>query len=85
MKGIAVKTLFLVVVIGMVIFFSLVLFWHWLDLQTIEVTQAACTVKLMNDCERCIRDSACPGDWDQVAPEGCEEFNINEPTLEECT
>jgi len=84
MKGIATKTLFLIVVIGMIIFFSLVLFWHWLDLQMIEASKAACTVKYMNYCERCIQDGECPGDWDQVAPEGCEEFSIEEPDLEDC-
>ncbi|MDI6798882.1 MAG: hypothetical protein QMD12_02715 [Candidatus Aenigmarchaeota archaeon] len=84
MKGIAVKTLFLVVVIGMIIFFSLVIFWHLLDLQRIEANKAACLIKQRNYCERCVKNNKCPGDWNQIKPEGCGDFGIYEPSLEEC-
>lgn len=82
MRGIATKTLFLVVVIGMIIFFSLVIFWHWLGLQIKVVSRTTCAAKLWNYCNRWYNEKKEPGDWDNLSPkdedcraiEGLEDF-----------
>jgi len=90
MKGVAVKTLFLVVVIGMIIFFSLIIFWHWFNFQFVEATRATCSIKYSNYCQRWYTDKKEPGDWDDVPPkpevcktiEGLEDFS--KPDAEAC-
>lgn len=90
MKGVVVKTLFLVVVIGMIIFFSLILFWHWFNLQMVGATRATCSIKYSNYCQRWYSDKKEPGDWNDVPPEdedcraieGLEDFG--KPGSEDC-
>ncbi|MFQ6055350.1 MAG: hypothetical protein ACE5J3_05135 [Methanosarcinales archaeon] len=90
MKGVAVKTLFLVVVIGIIIFFSLIIFWHWFSSQITIVTSATCTAKVWNYCQRWYDNKKDPGDWDEVSPtdEDCRAIegleNFGKPTEEDC-
>ena len=83
-KALAVRTLFLIVVIGLMIFFSLIVLWHWMNLQEVQANKASCFIKYENFCMRCIDDGSCPGDWATIKPEGCEEFGYTEPDLEKC-
>lgn len=83
-KALAIRTLFLVIVIGFIIFFSLIAFWHWMNLQDIQTNRYACIIKYQNYCLRCIQDNSCPMDWNTVAPTNCEQLDITEPSLEKC-
>ena len=83
-KALAVRTLFLIIVIGLIMFFSLIVFWHYLSIQVETPTRVSCNIKLQNYCMRCVEKGECPMDWDTINPPGCEEFEIVEPNLEDC-
>jgi hypothetical protein len=87
MKAVAVQTMFLIVVIGMIIFFTLVITWHWLKGMNVQASQATCIIKLKNYCERWYKLGKEPTNptWEETEPTGCDEFNIYKPTsLEDC-
>lgn len=80
-KAVAIHAVVVVALIGMLLFFALVIFWHWLNLQHIEVSKAACSVKYANCCIQLKQDKSC--DWANTQPKGREcddKFNIPEPT-----
>ncbi len=86
-KGVAVHTVVIVIVMAMLAFFSLVLLWHYMAGQQIEANKATCSIKLTNYCiewyKRGFEEKPDPG-WDEIPPENCEDFDITEPTVEEC-
>jgi hypothetical protein len=83
MKGvIATDVIFIVVVIGLIIVASLIVFWKWLDLQNMQANQWNCRMKLMNYCSDLIRGRQT--NWDDISPkEGCEKY-VAKPSLEDC-
>ncbi|HKZ45433.1 MAG TPA: hypothetical protein VJ343_01890 [archaeon] len=87
-KALATNTLFLVVVIGMMIFFSLIVFWQWVKLENVQLSREACAIKFANYCERwavCNYRDCKPNDWETTNPKiGCEEFEITEPNADKC-
>lgn len=85
MKAVAVRTIFLVLIITLLITTTLVVFWKWVASQKTTATELSCRMKYMNYCERWVTSGREPDDWDEVPPtSGCEEFDIVKPSEEEC-
>jgi len=80
-KAVAIHAVVVVALIGMLLFFALIIFWHWLNLQQIETSKAACSVKYANCCIQLKQDKSC--DWANTPPKECEKFDITEPTSKE--
>jgi hypothetical protein len=76
MKGVAVKTLFLIFVIGMIIFTTLIIFWHWFSAQITITSKLGCKLKVINYCERWYVNKNEPNDWNKVKPldEDCQKI-----------
>jgi len=83
-KAVAIHAVVVVALIGMLLFFALIIFWHWLNLQQIEASKAACAVKFSNCCLEWYKKDyqGDPCDWASIPPKGneCDKFNIIEPT-----
>jgi hypothetical protein len=85
LKAIGWYVVFLVIVIGFFIGAAIIVLWHFLGIEEKEATREACVTKLQNYCYRWITEKKEPGDWDSIYPkEGCEKFNINKPSLDDC-
>src|SRR3990170_4732198 len=82
-KAVAVNTLFLIVLIGLIAFAAVAIIGRNIPLGLGTITEASCSEKLSSYCERCMQSNQCPGDWDRFAP-GCTDAGINAPTLEQC-
>jgi hypothetical protein len=75
--------IFVLVVIGMMLTASLVIFWRWMDLQGQEANEFYCKIKQKNYCAALLQGEN--PNWDEINPKtGCEKFGIAKPTLEEC-
>jgi hypothetical protein len=75
--------IFVLVVIGMMLTASLVIFWRWMNLQGQEANEFYCKIKQKNYCSALINGEN--PNWDDIAPKtGCEKFGIARPTLDEC-
>jgi hypothetical protein len=84
-KAIATHTIFLIAAITLFLLFTIISLWHWLDSIGGDTTQANCTAKLLNYCERWKLSGKDPGDWDEIQPDNCEEFGIQRPSsIEDC-
>lgn len=79
LKGIAVQAIFLIAVIAISLFFMVAIFWGWIDTTKFGVSEATCKADWIGCCSalisgtgKCELDSA------------CSEYNIKQPTLEDC-
>ncbi|MEM5792773.1 MAG: hypothetical protein QXY45_00220 [Candidatus Aenigmatarchaeota archaeon] len=85
LKGVATHTIFLIAIITLFLVFTIIGLWYFIGQVQIEANEATCAEKFYNYCMRWKIDGDDPGDWDNVNPQGCENFNINRPsTFEEC-
>jgi len=84
-KAIAAHSIFLVGVIAMLLFFTVVIFWEWISSNQTEATKAACIVKLKNFCLKWTSSGNKP-DWDSINPQNCEDLDppILEPSQDYC-
>ncbi|MHA1852019.1 MAG: hypothetical protein ACTSUF_00750 [Candidatus Heimdallarchaeaceae archaeon] len=83
-KAVGWYVIFIIFVIGMFVGSMLIIFWKYLSEQNIQASKEACTLKLTNYCYRWLTEKKEPGDWDQVNPQGCEQFNITKPDEDQC-
>ena len=89
MKAVVPYAIFLVVLIGMFLFFLLAVFSGWIQFTTFEATKATCNIKLTNYCkdwwEKHFEKEPIPT-WEQRGPIGCEkpDIGISKPSVEEC-
>ena len=87
-KGIAIHALVVVAIIGMLIFFGLIVFWTWLNWTTIENSKLACTIKFKNYCTEWFKKNYQeePYNWNDMNPKDCDQFQIKKPSSkDECT
>ena len=81
-KGVSSTVIFVLVVIGLIVASSLIIFWRWLSFQG-EVNEFYCKIKQKSYCSSLINGEN--PNWDEISPKkGCEKFGITKPTLEEC-
>ena len=78
-KAIAVQAVFLIAVISISIFFFVGIFWGWIDTTKFSVSQATCSAAKTSCCSAKIS-----GTGECEIDSGCSEYNIKEPSLEEC-
>ena len=84
-KAIATHTMFLVGTITLFLIFTIILLWPLINPIIEDATMASCTTKYYNYCERWILKGKDPGDWDEINPDGCEEFEIYKPSsIDDC-
>lgn len=80
---IATDVIFIIVFIGLVVGASLVIFWKWYANQNMMANEFACKIKQQNYCIDLIKGKQT--NWNEIPPkEGCEKFNVYEPSVEEC-
>lgn len=88
MKGAAINAAYLVLVIGLFLFASLVIFYRYFNFQNIEANRATCSAKLLNYCTEWWKNGfkKVPYNWNDVEPKDCsnDPIGIFEPTEEEC-
>ena len=77
-KAVAVHAVVVVALIGMLMFFALVIFWQWMKWNEIQTSKAVCSIKYANCCLQLNEDKTC--DWANTPPKECEKFDILEPT-----
>ena len=84
MKGVAIDAIFLIVVIGMLIGASLLIYAIWVENQKNVATEISCKLKIQVYCNKLVAGEN--PKWDELEPrEGCEKYGIEAPpTLEEC-
>jgi hypothetical protein len=88
-KAVAIHATGLVIIFAITLFVAIVVFIKWMDITKTQANQATCTAKLMSFCiDWWKADSSFktgkPTDWSSRAPQNCEQFNIKEPTAEDC-
>ncbi len=82
-KAIATHTIFLIAAIGLFLIFTIISLWFWIGQIDTEATKASCTAKYINYCERWLLKGKDPGDWNEIEPDGCEQFDISKPSSED--
>jgi hypothetical protein len=87
-KAVAVHAVVLVVLIGLFLFITLVIFFQWYTGQNILTNKLTCTIKLTNYCIEWSKNKYQkePYSWDEKDPKGCEKdpIKIGQPTEENC-
>ncbi|MBD3155805.1 MAG: hypothetical protein GF368_04065 [Candidatus Aenigmarchaeota archaeon] len=84
-KAISTHTIFLIGAITLFLLFTIISLWNWLHLVDVDATEASCTAKLLNYCERWKLRGEDPGDWGEIEPIGCQEFDITKPSaIDDC-
>ncbi|MHA1828278.1 MAG: hypothetical protein ACTSX6_06480 [Candidatus Heimdallarchaeaceae archaeon] len=85
MKAIALQAVFLLVVIGLIIGATLIVFWKWLGAQS-EPNEMTCKLKLRSYCSQVVGGKN--PDWSSFEPKGCEPFigysDTSPPSEDEC-
>ncbi len=91
MKGVAPYAIFIVVLIGILLFFTMAIFFKWIDFSKTGANQIVCNSKLFNYCTEWWKGGfgSTPYDWSGKAPtSGCEQFirvsDGNGPSITEC-
>jgi hypothetical protein len=80
---IATDVIFIIFFIGLVVGACLIIFWKWYASQSMIASEYACRMKLYNYCLDVIGGKQ--ANWNELPPkEGCEKFNIVQPSEEEC-
>jgi hypothetical protein len=83
MKGVAVHTLVIVIMMTMFIFVGIIIFWKWLAATELAASEATCKAKLLHFCTQLIAGK--DPSWEDIPPKtGCEQFGVFEPSKEEC-
>ena len=85
-KAIAVHTIVLVIMMAFFAIVGLFLFYIWTDQADIQASAATCQFKSVAYCTEWKLNSygETPFNWDEKKPLGCEEFDIREPTIDDC-
>jgi len=79
---IATDVVFILVVMGLMIGASLIIFWKWVASEEERASERACRLKQYNYCVDLINGKN--PNWDEIPPkEGCEKY-VSIPTEEEC-
>jgi hypothetical protein len=85
-KAIAVHTIVLVIMMGFFAIVGFFFFYKWSDEVEIQASETSCTFKKIAFCTdwKLNNYGDTPFNWDEKKPVGCEEFGIEEPTIDEC-
>jgi hypothetical protein len=85
-KAVAIHASMLVLMIALFLFIALVIFFGWINFQSVETTRASCTIKRFNFCvEWSKTDYKKEPDWNKP-PKDCENnpINIGKPSMDQC-
>jgi len=83
--SISTDTIFLIATISLFLIFTIISFWHWIHQVSGDATKASCTAKYINYCERWVMKGEDPGDWNDIKPIGCADYEIYKPdNIEKC-
>ena len=75
--------IFIIVVIGLIVGASMVIFWRWMQTQEKVANEYNCKLKLQSYCEALINGEK--PKWNKIPPkEGCEDYGVAEPNEKEC-
>ena len=89
-KAVAVHAIVLVIIIAMFAIVAILSFTGYLKIQNVEVGKATCISKFIKFCTEWFREDTAfisekkPGWWSSQEPTNCDQFNVKEPSPEEC-
>jgi len=80
---IATDVIFIIFVIGLIVGAALLIFWKWYGTSITMANEFTCKLKLQSYCMDINKGKQT--NWNELAPkEGCEKFNVVQPSEEEC-
>ncbi|MFH7880534.1 MAG: hypothetical protein QXI09_00805 [Candidatus Aenigmatarchaeota archaeon] len=83
MRCITQHAIFVTILIGFFTIMGIIVFWKWFSGFSESVSETACRNKLISYCLSIIGGEKVK--WEDINPKkGCENYNIVEPTKEEC-
>ena len=84
-KAISTHTLFLVGTMALFLIFTVTALWIFLGQIEMNATQTTCAEKYLNYCMRWKLNGDDPDDWEDINPQGCDQFDIYKPSsIDDC-
>jgi len=83
MHALTAHAIFIILLIALIVSTTMILFWKWYASAKTEANALTCRMKLQSYCLDLIAGKN--PKWDEIPPkEGCEKFEIVQPSEDEC-
>jgi hypothetical protein len=85
---IATDVIFVIALIALIVTTALIIFWKWVASENAQAGDLSCRMKQYSYCiewKNAGYGANAPKSWEELPPkQGCENFNIAQPSMDEC-